>query len=88
MLLCVYSAAAAEAVTAYSKKNNEGDDNEPYYLILKKIAEAVHINFLSFIIMEVGVLSLSTIMICKRSKSVIDRKQRSSGQLIESGNHR
>lgn len=42
------SAATAVTVTAYGKENNESDDNEPYYLILKKIAKAVHIYFLSF----------------------------------------
>ena len=46
----IYSAAAAEAVTAYSKEDDEGDDDKPYYLVLKKFAEAVHINILSFII--------------------------------------
>lgn len=42
------SAAAAEAVTANSKEDYKSYDNEPNDFILKKFAEAVHINVLSF----------------------------------------
>jgi len=49
LFYCV-SAAAAEAVTANSEEDNQSDDNEPNDFILKKLAEAVHINVLSFLI--------------------------------------
>jgi len=64
------SAATAEAVTANSKEDYKGDDDEPYYLILKELAEAVHINILSFIINGGWRFSLSNIMICERRKCV------------------
>lgn len=58
--------ATAVTVSTYGKENNEGDDNEPYYLILKEIAKAVHINFLSFHYVWRLEISLSNIMICER----------------------
>lgn len=68
--LCAMSAAAAKAVTANSKEDDQSDDDKPYNFILKEFAEAVHIKFLSFHFLEVGGFSLSNIMICERPESV------------------
>ena len=40
--------AACAAVTAKGEEDNKCDDNEPDYLVLEKLAEAVHIYVLSF----------------------------------------